>query len=100
MYNSANEPGKSDFMAFGVNNGFPEFRFDCGSGHAIIVSAVPVRMGEWQDAHLKRTGRDGKNGFYFSTIPMIRLFTVDATRRYPISSSNVWRKQYINEQKC
>ena len=48
-----------DFVSFGLKNGYPEFRYDVGTGPAILISPKPVTLGEW---HTVRIDRDRKNG--------------------------------------
>ena len=49
----------NDFVSFGLKNGYPEFRYDVGTGSAILISPKPVTLGEW---HTVRIDRDKKNG--------------------------------------
>lgn len=46
-------------MSLGLNSGFVEFRFDVGSGPAIIKSTLPVALGQWHTVQLVRNRRDG-----------------------------------------
>lgn len=59
MYNSQKLGGSGDFFSFGLNNGYPEFRFDVGSGAAIIKASEPVTLDEWHTARLERTKKHG-----------------------------------------
>ena len=49
----------NDFVSFGLKNGYPEFRFDVGTGPAILLSTKPITLGQW---HTVRITRDRKNG--------------------------------------
>ena len=49
----------NDFVSFGLKNGYPEFRYDVGTGPAILISPKPVTLGKW---HTVRIDRDRKNG--------------------------------------
>lgn len=61
--NNHNKPGSSDdFFSFGLRNGVPEFRFDVGSGAAIITASEPVTLNEWHTARLER---EKKHGFMY-----------------------------------
>jgi hypothetical protein len=40
--------------------GYPEFRFDVGSGPAVIRSDRPINLGEWHSVQLSRSRADGK----------------------------------------
>ncbi|XP_074655738.1 basement membrane-specific heparan sulfate proteoglycan core protein-like [Tubulanus polymorphus] len=59
LYNGQFENGNGDFVSFGLQNGYGEFRFDCGSGPAIIKSEGPVSLQKWHKAELKRNKRNG-----------------------------------------
>ena len=50
--------GEGDFMALGMREGRMEFRFDVGSGPAIIRSA-PIDLGKWHTVRVKRDHKDG-----------------------------------------
>ena len=52
-------PPLNDFVSFGLKEGYPEFRYNVGTGPAILISPKPVRLGEW---HTIRIVRDRKNG--------------------------------------
>ncbi|XP_069692113.1 basement membrane-specific heparan sulfate proteoglycan core protein isoform X26 [Periplaneta americana] len=60
LYNGQKKGGEGDFMSLGLNNSYVEFRFDVGSGPAIIRSANPIRIGEWHTVELNRTRRIGR----------------------------------------
>ncbi|KAL1116703.1 hypothetical protein AAG570_005175 [Ranatra chinensis] len=59
LYNGQQSDGAGDFVSFGLRDGVPEFRFDVGSGPAIISSDEPLQMGVWHHIKLKRDRRDG-----------------------------------------
>ncbi|XP_041377591.1 basement membrane-specific heparan sulfate proteoglycan core protein-like isoform X3 [Gigantopelta aegis] len=59
LYNGQNNQGSGDFMCFGLRGAYPEFRFDVGSGPAIIRGQRPLQLGQWHTVSLKR---DRKNG--------------------------------------
>ncbi|XP_025416415.1 basement membrane-specific heparan sulfate proteoglycan core protein isoform X4 [Sipha flava] len=59
LYNGQKYGGSGDFFSFGLNNGYPEFRFDVGSGAAIIKASEPVTLNEWHTARLERTKKHG-----------------------------------------
>ncbi|KAG8188529.1 hypothetical protein JTE90_004764 [Oedothorax gibbosus] len=50
---------QGDFIALILNNGYVEFRFELGSGPAIIRSNEPVQMGKWHTAQIRRERKDG-----------------------------------------
>ncbi|XP_050533162.1 basement membrane-specific heparan sulfate proteoglycan core protein-like isoform X14 [Daktulosphaira vitifoliae] len=59
LYNGQKSGGGGDFFSFGLNNGVPEFRFDVGSGAAIIRASQSVTIGEWHTAQLSRSKKHG-----------------------------------------
>ncbi|KFM78257.1 Basement membrane-specific heparan sulfate proteoglycan core protein, partial [Stegodyphus mimosarum] len=50
---------QGDFISLTLNNGYVEFRFELGSGPAILRSREPVEQGKW---HIVRISRERKNG--------------------------------------
>ena len=59
LYDGQRKDGSGDFVSFGLVNGVPEFRFDVGSGPAVIKADGPVTTGEWHTAKLSRDRRGG-----------------------------------------
>lgn len=59
MYNGQRPGGSGDFFSFGLRNGVPEFRFDVGSGAAVIKATEPVTLNEWHTAKLERIKKHG-----------------------------------------
>ena len=59
LYNGQQAGGSGDFISFGINNGYPEFRFDVGSGPAVIRSDKPLELGKWHTVKLNRNRKDG-----------------------------------------
>jgi len=60
LYNGQYEDGGGDFVCFGLNEGYPEFRFDVGSGPAIIRGNKTLTLNEWHTIKLSRNRKDGK----------------------------------------
>uniref|UniRef100_A0ABL0EJV2 Basement membrane-specific heparan sulfate proteoglycan core protein n=1 Tax=Rhodnius prolixus TaxID=13249 RepID=A0ABL0EJV2_RHOPR len=54
LYNGQKDDGTGDFVSFGLQNGYPEFRFDMGSGSAVITADNPVTLGEWVRVRLEK----------------------------------------------
>jgi dystroglycan 1 len=54
LYNGQQDGGSGDFVSVGLRGGRPEFRFDVGSGPAIIKSPKPLQMGVWHHLKLAR----------------------------------------------
>ncbi|XP_070207543.1 basement membrane-specific heparan sulfate proteoglycan core protein-like isoform X4 [Littorina saxatilis] len=50
---------RGDFVCFGMRDSIPEFRFDVGSGPAIIRGQTPLEMNRWHTVHLKRQRKNG-----------------------------------------
>ncbi|XP_069893156.1 agrin isoform X3 [Dipodomys merriami] len=57
LYNG-NARGK-DFLALALLGGHVQFRFDTGSGPAVLTSLVPVEPGQWHRLELSRHWRQG-----------------------------------------
>ncbi|XP_012944719.1 basement membrane-specific heparan sulfate proteoglycan core protein [Aplysia californica] len=59
LYNGQYDTGNGDFMCFGLNGAYPEFRFDVGAGPAIIRGKEPLELNRWHTVHLKRQAQNG-----------------------------------------
>ena len=59
LYNGQERGGGGDFMSLGLNRSYVEFRFDVGSGPAVIRSANPITIGEWHTVKLNRNRKQG-----------------------------------------
>ncbi|GAB1602266.1 basement membrane-specific heparan sulfate proteoglycan core protein-like isoform X6, partial [Argonauta hians] len=60
LYEGQQQNGNGDFVALLLKDGgYLEFRFDVGSGPAIIRSAEPIRVNEWVHVKLHRDGNIG-----------------------------------------
>lgn len=59
MYNGQYDTGHGDFICFGMRGSKPEFRFDVGSGPAIIQGNHSLELNKWHTVQLKRNRRDG-----------------------------------------
>ena len=60
MYCSQSKDGQGDFASIAIKDGRVEFRFDTGSGPAILRSGVPINAGEWYTIQVERKLREGK----------------------------------------
>ncbi|CAL1546871.1 unnamed protein product [Lymnaea stagnalis] len=60
LYNAQRTDGKQDYIAIIIKNRHLEFRFDTGSGPAILRSRQPLVLNEWTRVIAERKGRDGK----------------------------------------
>ena len=54
MYCSQSKDGQGDFATIAIKDGRVEFRFDTGSGPAILRSGVPINAGEWYTILVER----------------------------------------------
>ncbi|MEE6458050.1 hypothetical protein FKM82_000164 [Ascaphus truei] len=48
-----------DFISINMVNSYVVFRFDCGSGTAVIRSEKPVVLGQWHELRVSRTAKNG-----------------------------------------
>ena len=60
LYCSQSKDGQGDFASITLKDGRVEFRFDTGSGPAILRSGVPINAGAWYKVSIERKLRDGK----------------------------------------
>lgn len=49
-----------DFISLVLNDGYPEFRFSCGSGPAVIRGDQRLELGQWHTIKVSRSRREGK----------------------------------------
>ncbi|XP_065730429.1 pikachurin [Phocoena phocoena] len=59
LYCGENEHGRGDFMSLAVVQRSLQFRFNCGTGLAIIVSETKIKLGSWHTVTLYRDGLNG-----------------------------------------
>ncbi|KAL1455510.1 hypothetical protein WDU94_009600 [Cyamophila willieti] len=57
--NVKSDKDRGDFISFGLEDGYPVFRFDVGSGPAVVKANFSVEMNEWHTVTLKRNRRKG-----------------------------------------
>uniref|UniRef100_A0A0A9YRP0 Basement membrane-specific heparan sulfate proteoglycan core protein n=1 Tax=Lygus hesperus TaxID=30085 RepID=A0A0A9YRP0_LYGHE len=60
LYNGEGKTPGKDFIAMGLRNSRVEFRFDVGSGEAVITSNNTVPMGKWSNITVKRERKEGR----------------------------------------
>lgn len=60
MYNGQQSDGGGDFVSFGLRNGYAEFKFDVGSGSALLRSERPLEVGQWHTVKLNRDRKAGE----------------------------------------
>ncbi|KAK2193775.1 hypothetical protein NP493_5g02050 [Ridgeia piscesae] len=59
LYNAQGDDGKGDFISIAVKNRRVEFRFNSGSGTAILKSKETVKPGMWMTIVAERSQQDG-----------------------------------------
>lgn len=65
LYNGQKSENKGDYILFGLRQGIPEFRFDVGSGPAIIKGELLLKLNKWHTVRLFRHGKNGKLFLFF-----------------------------------
>ncbi|XP_015450801.1 pikachurin isoform X3 [Pteropus alecto] len=59
LYCGENEHGRGDFMSLAIIRRSLQFRFNCGTGVAIIISETKIKLGGWHTVTLYRDGLNG-----------------------------------------
>ncbi|XP_028917091.1 pikachurin [Ornithorhynchus anatinus] len=49
-----------DFLSINLAGGYVEFRFDCGSGTAVLRSEDPIILDQWHELRVSRTAKNGR----------------------------------------
>lgn len=57
LYNGHHSDATGDFIALYLSSGHVQFTFDLGTGPATLRSENPVRLGDWVEVRVSRTGR-------------------------------------------
>uniref|UniRef100_A0A4W3GRZ5 Pikachurin-like n=1 Tax=Callorhinchus milii TaxID=7868 RepID=A0A4W3GRZ5_CALMI len=60
LYCGENELGRGDFLSLAVIRRRVHFRYNCGTGPAMLVSESKIQLGRW---HTVTFGREGVNGW-------------------------------------
>ncbi|XP_059550895.1 pikachurin isoform X1 [Myotis daubentonii] len=55
----SHDTGSRDFLSINLAGGHVEFRFDCGSGTAVLRSEDPLALGRWHELRVSRTAKSG-----------------------------------------
>ncbi|XP_057332116.1 basement membrane-specific heparan sulfate proteoglycan core protein isoform X8 [Microplitis mediator] len=58
LYNAESPDGTGDMIYLSLANGYPEFRFDLGSGTTIIRSNKSLSLGDWHTIKVHRNRKD------------------------------------------
>ncbi|XP_018057777.1 PREDICTED: basement membrane-specific heparan sulfate proteoglycan core protein isoform X9 [Atta colombica] len=59
LYNDESGHGDGDFIVLSLNNGYPQFKFNLGSGPAVIRADKPVTLSEWHTIKIQRNRKEG-----------------------------------------
>ncbi|NXG74861.1 EGFLA protein, partial [Baryphthengus martii] len=59
LYCGENEHGRGDFMSLAIIRRSIQFRFNCGTGVAVITSENKIKLGNWHSVTLFRDGMSG-----------------------------------------
>lgn len=59
LFSAEMKNAESDFFSLSLVDGFVEFRYDCGTGMAVLKSKDKVRLGEWNIVTAKRVDNEG-----------------------------------------
>ena len=59
MYCTERKDGYGDFASIAIKDGFVEFRFDTGSGPAILKSQEKLTLGKWHNIFITRRMKEG-----------------------------------------
>uniref|UniRef100_A0A3Q3GWU5 EGF like, fibronectin type III and laminin G domains n=1 Tax=Kryptolebias marmoratus TaxID=37003 RepID=A0A3Q3GWU5_KRYMA len=55
----SDDAGSRDFLAINLVDRYVEFRFDCGSGEAVIRSEEQISLDSWHELKVSRTAKSG-----------------------------------------
>uniref|UniRef100_A0A7N8XJL9 EGF like, fibronectin type III and laminin G domains n=1 Tax=Mastacembelus armatus TaxID=205130 RepID=A0A7N8XJL9_9TELE len=55
----SDDAGSGDFLAINLVDRYVEFRFDCGSGGAVIRSEEQISLDTWHELRVSRTAKSG-----------------------------------------
>lgn len=59
LYNQQRADGRGDFVSIALVNGFVEFRYNLGSGFALLTSVDKIELSKYHKVVVKRYHRDG-----------------------------------------
>ncbi|XP_043503640.1 basement membrane-specific heparan sulfate proteoglycan core protein isoform X1 [Polistes fuscatus] len=58
LYNAELNNGSGDFILLSLVGGLPQFKFDFGSGSAVISGDTPITLSEWHTIKIQRVRRE------------------------------------------
>ncbi|XP_014478060.1 PREDICTED: basement membrane-specific heparan sulfate proteoglycan core protein isoform X5 [Dinoponera quadriceps] len=59
LYNDESGSDNGDFIALSLINGYPLFKFNLGSGPAVVRADKPVTLSEWHTIKIQRNRKEG-----------------------------------------
>ncbi|XP_060115564.1 basement membrane-specific heparan sulfate proteoglycan core protein [Heteronotia binoei] len=59
LFSGGNGAPVADFVSLGMANGHVEFRYELGSGTAVLRSPKPLELGQWHKVIAERLNKDG-----------------------------------------
>ncbi|XP_067214248.1 basement membrane-specific heparan sulfate proteoglycan core protein isoform X9 [Linepithema humile] len=59
LYNDESGHGNGDFIVLSLVNGYPQFKFNLGSGPAVIHADKPITLSEWHTIKIQRNRKEG-----------------------------------------
>ncbi|XP_019884797.1 basement membrane-specific heparan sulfate proteoglycan core protein isoform X13 [Camponotus floridanus] len=58
LYNDESGHGNDDFIALSLINGYPQFKFNLGSGAAVVRADKPITLSEWHTIKIQRNRKE------------------------------------------
>ncbi|XP_070153239.1 basement membrane-specific heparan sulfate proteoglycan core protein isoform X5 [Polyergus mexicanus] len=58
LYNAESVHGNDDFIALSLVNGYPQFKFNLGSGPAVVRADKPVTLSDWHTIKIQRNRKE------------------------------------------
>ncbi|XP_032663569.1 basement membrane-specific heparan sulfate proteoglycan core protein-like isoform X7 [Odontomachus brunneus] len=59
LYNDESSSENGDFIVLSLINGYPQFKFNLGSGAAVVRADRPVTLSEWHTIKIQRNRKEG-----------------------------------------
>ncbi|XP_050453317.1 basement membrane-specific heparan sulfate proteoglycan core protein isoform X8 [Cataglyphis hispanica] len=58
LYNAESAHGNDDFIALSLINGYPQFKFNLGSGSAVVRADKPITLSDWHTIKIQRNRKE------------------------------------------
>ncbi|KAK2578017.1 hypothetical protein KPH14_008439 [Odynerus spinipes] len=58
LYNAESNRGNGDFILLSMVGGYPQFKFDLGSGPAVVSADKPISLGQWHTIKIQRAKKE------------------------------------------